>query len=480
MGRGEGCDGPPRAQAAATPRRLVLRVGAGAYDVTKWAPRHPGGRTLLERHCDGEGEPDAADAFEAFHPPGGRARAMLAAMPRVAPLEAGVPSSVCAVAAAHADAEQDSPSPQHVMSGGLVAEEPHETTRSIRAARITSAFRALRKELELEGYFEPSAVAIAARAGRCAAFAAAATVLLLGAPRDDIRSGYRRALALILGALMLGMLYAQGLLFAHDILHLSVLTRARERQRARALGWLFGTVVGGIGGCWWREDHNEHHAFPNALGVDKSAGAAPFLCIDARQAPLARRGSLTRLALRTQVVLYLPLCLLVARFNLHVVSLAASPAPLASAAFLADALGICAHFAWLAALLRHSACVSALEVFAVYYGANVACSILHLQLNLNHYDLAMDTLQESIAMPWCERQLRRSMNVSTYSGKVRGSVHTTQLRHHAAACVVMRAREGRWCCGMRFLGLLCQRDCASPNGVPDPLAHSLTIPTHAR
>jgi hypothetical protein len=98
--------------------------------------------------------------------------------------------------------------------------------------------------------------------------------------------------------------------------------------------------------------------------------------IDSKQFHSKRRGAFEYFLLRMQPWLFFPLCLIFGRFNLHILSILASPAK------LLDASGISLYFVWNYLLLSQVG-DSGERVF-IWLVAHVVCSVLHLQLSVAH------------------------------------------------------------------------------------------------
>lgn len=353
-------------------------VDSKVYDVTEWLDAHPGGKALLLAFAGR----DCTDEFTAMH--GGAARL------RLPPLCVGR------------------------LSDESTALEPRISPKT---ARATSAFRALQRQLAAAGYFRPQTSAYTFIAARTLAFLAAALVCLL--PATSSPAGR------LLGAVLLGLFWQQSLLFAHDILHRHVFPNSL--RLTKTVGMLFGGALGGIGAHWWNADHSLHHMLTNVIGHDPSAGSEPILYCDAKHY-LARPNLIGRLMLSIQVYAYLPLCLLFARPYIHLLSTLTSPTLRTK---LLDGGSLLFYFAWVGALFRALPC-SPKEALALFAVANVVCSVLHLQLNLNHYPTGMFSKDAFHRMSFVQFQLLTSMNVKSHwlMDWFHGGLQF-QIEHHA-------------------------------------------------
>jgi fatty acid desaturase len=273
-----------------TPDDLWLIVDNKVLDVTAWAKKHPGGSDLLKAFAGN----DCTDEFAAFHTP--RASSYLASF----------------------------------QIGELSAET--------RASVQDLAFRKLRDDLWKRGLFAVETWYLIACVIRLLGFALTAAAFVLRGGSPFIR---------FVGAVCLGIFQQQSLLLAHDFLHRSFF---RSRSLSFWAGWVSGSVFGGVGAAWWRRDHFLHHALTNVLDHDPSAGADPFIFIDAKQFDSKQRGALEMISLKLQPWVYFPLCIF---FLWNVLFLSALGT-------LADGV-----LAWLV--------------------AHLTCSVIHLQLNVAHF-----------------------------------------------------------------------------------------------
>lgn len=232
----------------------AIHVDGEAYDVAKWAKRHPGGDLLL-RLFRGR---DATAVFAAFH--GEYARKVLRGL--------------------RAKVQPEVPAPQESESA------------------FERAMGELREEAVRDGLFVASRPWFAMKAAIILGLIGVAFAVALVWP-----AGW------VVGALALAVAWQQAGWFAHDVLHHSVL---EDKGRGEAAGLVFGGVVLGFSPHWWKQKHNTHHALPNVLGVDEDIDTMPLLAFDERE--LTRAGSLSRFMVGLQVITALPI-LAFARLN---------------------------------------------------------------------------------------------------------------------------------------------------------------------
>lgn len=112
---------------------------------------------------------------------------------------------------------------------------------------------------------------------------------------------------------VLGVVYAQVALVAHDIAHRQVFRRRRASETA---GRLAGNLGIGMSYGWWQNKHTRHHANPNHEELDPDV--APDILVWSKQQARAAEG-LPRFIGARQAYLFFPL-LTLEGMNLHVAS----------------------------------------------------------------------------------------------------------------------------------------------------------------
>ncbi|WP_329141327.1 acyl-CoA desaturase [Streptomyces sp. NBC_01476] len=117
----------------------------------------------------------------------------------------------------------------------------------------------------------------------------------------------------LLTAAVLGLLYAQIALVAHDVAHRQVF---RLRRASELAGRLAGNLCIGMSYGWWQDKHTRHHANPNHEDLDPDV-APDILVWSTGQARSAR--GLAKWVGARQAYLFFPL-LTLEGFNLHVSS----------------------------------------------------------------------------------------------------------------------------------------------------------------
>jgi len=196
-------------------KRLVVRMDDRWVDLTGWRNAHPAGSHWI----DVFDKADATEVMHAFH--SDSAHQMLQRIP---------------------DAK-----PEHVPTGDLAPPEVTSHTRN---------FRALREQLNNEGWFKRQPLM---EAGTLAGW-----VCTMAAALALCKSG-----KFALSAVMLGLSNTSAGWLAHDYIH------GRGKWASFMRG--FGELAGGMSGTWWSDKHNMHHALTNVVGVDEDLMVDPAL-----------------------------------------------------------------------------------------------------------------------------------------------------------------------------------------------------------
>jgi fatty acid desaturase len=286
---------------------------------------------------------------------------------------------------------------------------------------LAQDFRALKDKLWQEGWFEPQT------SFHWRVVAIAWTVLfsclgLLHLAHWDFPPVVK-ALIVGLAGVCLAQFWQQSLLIAHDACHTGI---TRKRSVDSLIGQVAGTLCSGIGATWWTKDHNEHHAVTNQVegdrGGDRTSGALPVMTVHELQleenlkgkGPLPNGGKpLTGqqpwywLLLKIQCLIYFPVMLIVARFNLHIISVVLATKDKR----LALDVGLMAGFMY----ITWNICQLAPEGYrwGFYWTAHVTVSMLHMIIGMNHFHLPMFN---EVPTPenggWLKHQMATTSNIS--------------------------------------------------------------------
>ncbi len=120
----------------------------------------------------------------------------------------------------------------------------------------------------------------------------------------------------LLLAVVLGVVFAQVALVAHDLAHRQVFRTRRPSERA---GIVAGNLGIGMSYGWWMDKHTRHHANPNHEDLDPDV--APDILVWSQDQARSSRG-VPRFIGRWQAFLFFPL-LTLEGFNMHVSSIRA-------------------------------------------------------------------------------------------------------------------------------------------------------------
>ena len=233
-------------------------VRGKVYDVTAWAPSHPGGAVIYTYAGK-----DATDVFSAFH----------------APASWLLLRELCV---------------------GECPDAPADT--------LLADFRALRAQMTAERLFESSKLFYAWKAASTFALCVGALAVL--------RASDSWA-AVLAAATLMGTFFQQSGWLAHDFLHHQVF---RSRALNNAAGLVVGNLWQGFSVAWWKDKHNTHHAAPNMMHedatrtpVDPDIDTLPLLAWSAEMLPALTTPTQRRLV-RHQHWLLFPI-LFVARIS---------------------------------------------------------------------------------------------------------------------------------------------------------------------
>ena len=120
----------------------------------------------------------------------------------------------------------------------------------------------------------------------------------------------------LLVAAVLGILFTQVALVAHDLAHRQVF---RLRRPSETAGRIAGNLFIGMSYGWWHDKHTRHHANPNHDGRDPDIAPYVFVWSDGQA---VEASGLARFVGARQALWFFPL-LLLEGFNLHVASVRA-------------------------------------------------------------------------------------------------------------------------------------------------------------
>merc|ERR1712086_1223573 len=236
-----------RAQA----EKKELRIDDKIYDVTNFAKKHPGGKVVLFQVGT-----DASDAFHAFHDKSKSAKKWLKTL------------------------ESRDAKPSDIPN--LADSDP-----------LTRDFRVLREQLRTEGFFDPSVRQITWRMTELFLMHIIGVYLVL--------QGYRWP-----GIAVLGVASGRCGWFMHEGGHYSLTGNIKFD---RHIQMFFYGVGCGMSGCYWRNQHNKHHATPQKLGADPDLFTLPLIAF---HKIIGKKGNKTWMMMQAPLFFAGPICTLVA------------------------------------------------------------------------------------------------------------------------------------------------------------------------
>jgi len=216
------------------------------YDVSSFMKRHPGGSIISFQLGT-----DATDAYNNFHIRSLKADKMLKALP-----------------------SRDVPA-------GVVADA------------LSRDYELLRQQLEEEGFFKPNLRHMAYRFSEVIAM-----YLGFGAL---VWNGYWW-----LGVLVGGIAQGRCGWLQHECGHYSGTGNIKVDRHLQMLTYGLGC---GMSGCYWRNQHNKHHATPQKLGADPDLNTLPLLAF---HKIIGKRGNKLWMKMQAPLFFLGPICTMVA------------------------------------------------------------------------------------------------------------------------------------------------------------------------
>ena len=222
-------------------------INGRVYDVSGFVKRHPGGSVIKFQLGS-----DASDAYNNFHLRSKKAGKMLASLPNRAVDEK-----------------------EYAMDA------------------LSRDYELLRTQLEAEGYFKPNLRHAAYRIFEVVAMYAAGVYL--------IWNNYWW-----LGAFVAGIAQGRCGWLQHEAGHYSLTGNIKLDRHLQMM--IYG-VGCGMSGCYWRNQHNKHHATPQKLGADPDLFTLPLIAF---HKIIGKKGN--RLWMMMQAPLFFagPICTMVA------------------------------------------------------------------------------------------------------------------------------------------------------------------------
>mmetsp|Transcript_1808 Transcript_1808/g.4418 ORF Transcript_1808/g.4418 Transcript_1808/m.4418 type:complete len:899 (-) Transcript_1808:84-2780(-) len=356
-------------------------INRRVYDVTSFAPRHPGGPIIFTFLGV-----DATDQFAAFHRP--RVHGRLAAF--------------------------------HI--GEVLDDDAH------RPSKATQEYRALRDRLWAEGWFKPDLSYFVCKGALCISLLCGAwTLICLGS----------WLVRTIVAGVVLGLAWQQIAFLAHDADHWGI-TTPRVGSSLNVLSWFLASVLFGISRSMWNEEHSLHHAITLRPQEDPQFNYLPLWLISKKELDVegTHVGFLTRTLVSVQHFTFVPVSVVVGRFNFYLISMlsAIKRSMLATSwrdfySGVLDVFGMCLFWTWYVALVELLDTGKERALFVLM--SNWTVGILHIQLVLSHLATETFTAEEERAEQFFAFQLKTSRNIdsSWYDHWFHGGLEY-QIEHH--------------------------------------------------
>lgn len=363
----EGKDG-----STSTKRPAMIGILGKWYDASNFAPHHPGGDILYEFH-----NRDATAQFLAYH---------------------------------------DS----RILTDRIrltVRGEYEYDTEKPGGSAFQGAWMKLNAKFEREGRY---ATPLSFLLSRVAILVAAAAGMMIMVYQYN---STRNPLAFLLGGIFMAMVWQQSGFLMHDTMHNHIF---HDRNKDQGWGFLFGNVLVGIPGKWWRDEHSEHHIFTNTV-VEGVGPSDPQMVEDVwiqneRLIPYFVQGPV-KFILEYQQYYFVPLCTFAGLFFVKIDAMVHTSRVM-------DFVGLTLHMGWVAAVL--SCLPSYTEMALLYFVANFFSGCLTIQLLVSHYAKPWaskeDTMQPG---SWAARQVEAVMDITCprFLDWFHGGLHIHSIHH---------------------------------------------------
>jgi len=237
---------------------------------------------------------------------------------------------------------------------------------------------------------------------------------------------------------LLGIALQQSAFLAHDAAHNGLVAKKGITQARSAILAFNGGVVLGVSGEMWLREHNMHHAYTLRPHADPQFMYFPLWLQSLKEVPLWRKEldglpprlrdfvwGLTRCLVRIQHITWLPLSVVIGRFNFLAISVGSAIKHRSAPDFIALVI----HFTWFFALLATLPGWQARVLFTLVHYSTVG--ILHLQLLVSHLMTEQFTPEEEAKLGFCHFQLRTTRNLASdwSSSWFHGGLEM-QIEHH--------------------------------------------------
>lgn len=228
-----------------------------------------------------------------------------------------------------------------------------------------------------------------------------------------------------LGTVCLAAVWQQSGFLLHDTMHNHV---THNRNIDQGLGFVFGNIILGVSGKWWRDEHNEHHVFVNTF-VKGVGSSDPQMTQDAwiqseHLLPFFAK-NIVDYVLEYQQYYFVPVLMIVGLIRLRIAS-----ATGAGPGRYLDYLGVVLHFCLVAGALSLLPSTPTRLIF--YFVANSISGCLGIQLLVSHY-MKPWAEKEDTKQPgsWAARQIEALADIScpVWLDWFHGGLHLHSIHH---------------------------------------------------
>lgn len=339
--------------------KLEILINDRVYDITNF--KHPGGSII--KFSIGT---DATDAFRQFHYRSERAQKLLKVLPSREKTEK--------------DKFYDS------------------------EIELVKDFRKLEQDLKSEGVFDPSYLHVAWRITELTLFFVIGHYLCYLDVKQGSNTSY---VTTIFGLVLIGIFFGRCGWFMHEGGHYSLTGQIKIDRRIQEFFYGFGC---GMSACWWRNQHNKHHAVPQKLEHDVDLATLPLIAFNkAVLKDYHKKNWILKMWLPLQAYLFAPItCLLVGlgwQLYLH------ARHSLRTKTYIEAVFMFLRYVAWYG-FFTFFLGYSILSATGMYIFANyVGCCMIFVNFSVSHTHL--DVVPQDEHRSWVDYSSSHTMNVAS-------------------------------------------------------------------
>jgi delta8-fatty-acid desaturase len=284
---------------------------------------------------------------------------------------------------------------------------------------LQGAWMKLNAQFEGEGRYDPTPLSWLAK--HVAILVVCFAVMF---PSIRVYNEYGSILAFTVGAMCMAMIWQQSGFLMHDTMHNHMF---HDRKKDARAGFIFGNILLGVGGRWWRDEHNEHHVFTNAI-VEGVGPADPQMIEDIwiqdeRLVPYFVQCTV-KFILEYQQYYFVPILIVVGLFPIKVDAITHTTR------YWEDFVGLGLHIAWVGGTI--SLLPSSKERAIFYVLSNMFSGCLGVQLLVSHYAKPwVDKVDTKDAGSWAGRQVEAVMDITCpiWLDWFHGGLHIHSVHH---------------------------------------------------